>query len=556
MNSAVGRKWILLLVGLLPTVGIVAQNDSLPTHFRLRDFSFVKATNPWLTSDNAAGLTQYDSRNIATAEVNYEFDKGGLVNYDGSPRTISLGAETEAYQRLSKRIALYGKISYNSFSGHDMAGSAFIETERLPFNLVEDSLTNLGKKYKDTYNLVGGIGVNVWKGLSLGVKFDYTAANYAKYKDLRHKTKLMNMVFTAGATYQAGVFTLGADYFYRRNTQTITFSTYGKSEKDYYTLVDYGIFTGRPEYFGSEGFTDKSREMPLLNDYQGVGVQLGIAITPQLYFYNAFRAAHRDGYYGRKSPYTITFTNHKSNTYHYDANLCLRLKTSQHVLRFSLDAEDLENYMTTRQNLTNDLGATYYEYFTPVKSANKQWVNTNIDYTTYFGTHLNTSVSAGVNLMHRKQTVYYYPYYRRQNIHSREYYLQGQYNWFIRKGYFTFSLRGSYAQGSGEPYEEGIYDAAPEMSKTVTPPTMTAYLYREYQYLTANQYSAKGSVAYTFPFIKRQPDLLLYIKGDIEHRKANGLPKNTTDSDGNQIVNNYLTGCDRLQFCLSVGCHF
>jgi len=556
MNPAVRRKLFLFLAGLMPVVGVMAQDDSVTTRFRLRDFSFVKAVNPWLTSDNAAGLTRFNQRNFATAEVNYEFLKGGLVNYDQSPRVISLGADAEAFHRLGRRFALYGKISYNSYSGHAMAGSAFIDTERLPFNLVEDSLTNLGKKYKDTYHLIGGVGVDVWKGLSIGAKLDYTAANMAKYKDLRHKTKLMNMVFTLGATYRTGIFTLGADYFYRRNTQTITFSTYGKTEKDYYTLVDYGIFTGRPEYFGLDGFTDKSREMPLLNDYQGGGVQLGIAITPRLYFYNAFRAAHRDGYYGRKSPYTITFTNHTGDTYRYDANLSLRLPASRHVLRFTLDAEDMENYMTTRQNLTNDLGATYYEYFTPVKSANKLWVNTNVDYTAWFGPNLNTSVTAGVNLMHRKQTVYYYPYYRRQNIRSNEYYLQGQYNHFLRKGFLTFLVRGSYAYGQGEPYEQELYEAAPQMSTTVTPPEMTDYLYREYQYLTANQYAVKGSVTYTFPFLKRQPDLLLYVRGDVDHRKANGLPQNVTDADGNLTIGNCLTGRDRLQLRLAVGCHF
>jgi len=146
MNPAVRRKLFLFLAGLMPVVGVMAQDDSVTTRFRLRDFSFVKAVNPWLTSDNAAGLTRFNQRNFATAEVNYEFLKGGLVNYDQSPRVISLGADAEAFHRLGRRFALYGKISYNSYSGHAMAGSAFIDTERLPFNLVEDSLTNLGKK--------------------------------------------------------------------------------------------------------------------------------------------------------------------------------------------------------------------------------------------------------------------------------------------------------------------------------------------------------------------------------------------------------------------------
>ena len=94
-----------------------------------------------------------------------------------------------------------------------MTGSAFIDPTRKPFNLTEDSLTNAGKKHRDTYKLTGGFGVDVYQGISLGARIDYTSANYAKYKDLRHKNKLMDLSVTAGVYAPITAWlNVGADY--------------------------------------------------------------------------------------------------------------------------------------------------------------------------------------------------------------------------------------------------------------------------------------------------------------------------------------------------------
>ena len=98
-----------------------------------------------------------------------------------------------------------------------MTGSAFMQ-ERMPFNLVEDSLTNPGKKHRDTYHLVGALGVDIHQGMSVGARLDYTSANYAKYKDLRHQNKLMDLQLTLGGHVPlTDWLSMGADYTYHRN---------------------------------------------------------------------------------------------------------------------------------------------------------------------------------------------------------------------------------------------------------------------------------------------------------------------------------------------------
>ena len=257
----------------------------------LRDYQFVKRTDAWLTSQNAAGLARLATASIAEAELSLTKGRGGLTNYDQSPDMLQADVSVEAFSRLSRRAVAYGGITYGNFSGDDMAGSAFIYPDRRPFGIVEDSLTNTGTKHRDTYHLTGAVGIDLWHGMAIGLKMDYTAANYAKYKDLRHKNKLMDMTLTAG--FYAPVsswLSLGANYLYRRNTESLTFSLYGRTDKVYQSLIDYGCFMGRVEQFGGSGYTDKSWEMPLAEDDNGASVQLS-AEYHGLAFYQALTYA-------------------------------------------------------------------------------------------------------------------------------------------------------------------------------------------------------------------------------------------------------------------------
>ena len=188
------KKIIVLLFCLLALNAstLFAQDTLL-----LRDYSFVRQSSPWLIQRNAAALTLYSSQNIAEAELSLSHANGRLAPANGSPSLTTLQAAIESYYRINARMVVYGAISYDNQSGSDMTGSVFMQ-DRLPFDIVEDSLNNAGRKHRDTYHLTGAFGYDVYNGYSIGIKADYTAANYAKYKDLRHKNKLMDLQLTAG----------------------------------------------------------------------------------------------------------------------------------------------------------------------------------------------------------------------------------------------------------------------------------------------------------------------------------------------------------------------
>ena len=546
-NTYTITRWVKVLLFYLFTFLPLNAQDSL----LLRDYQFVRQSDPWLTHHNAAALTRFAADNIVDAEASLVKGNGGLVNYADSRNTLQGTVRAESFYRLSPRVVTYGAISYDNWTGRDMTGSAFM-LQRTPFNLVEDSLTNPGRKHRDIYRLVGGVGADVYKGISLGARLDYTSGNYAKYKDLRHKNKLMDLQLSVG-TYAALTdwLSVGADYFYRRQTESVDFGTYGKSERVYKTLIDYGAFMGRVEQFGNEGFTDKAREMPLFEDRHGASLQFELrphiihhpsAISP-LALHVSVDASHASGYYGRRSPYTITYTNHDRDIFNFQGRLTYAVRSSRFTLDVNYSSEQLENRAETFREMTNAGGANYYEYYDAVETGTKKWYDLSTLFTAQWGIRGELpawDLSAGYTRNERRQTAYLYPYYRYQQLTTHTVNLAATRNQLTRQGVWSFTLNAAWQKGSGDPYYDGTFTPQPSDILPLTS-TMPAFLWREYQYLVAPQYALGARVKYAFHFPGTQ--LKTYARLGIDYQKA------TETYD-------YSLGDQHTQFSLAIGCTF
>ena len=487
----------------------------------LRDYSYVQQSSPWLTQRHAAALTLFNNQNIAEAELSLSHGSGKLTGISGSPSATNLQAVIESYYRINPRTVVYGAISYDNLSGSDMTGSVFMQ-DRLPFDIVEDSLTNAGRKHRDTYHLTGGCGYDIYKGFSIGLKADYTAANYAKYKDLRHKNKLMDLKFTASIfapfNVHRSTFNVGADYTYLRRTESLKFDTYGKNEKVYKSLIDYGGMMGIVEQFGNEGYTDKTNEMPLLEDGHSVGLQFSMQHAP-FSFFNALTYSHTTGYYGRKSPYTITYTNHDRDIFTEHLRLSYANNSSRAFVDVRYQSEKLQNRMNTYRGLTNANGATHYEYYDATETSDKSWRNLDIDYTMYLGVRheLPTwTITAGYHWQQRDLSAYLYPYYRQQQLRTNELTATVTRNIMMAKGIWTVTVNGGYQKGSGEPYNDGTF--VTPSNQQYQPATQEALLWHDYQYLTAPQYNIGLQMKYTFIFPGTA--LRTHVRAAIDYRRA------------------------------------
>ncbi len=514
----------------------------------LRHLPTVVARQPWLSTSNSAALTRHDSTSIAQAELTLDWQRGGLTNFDGSSRCLQADVQVEAIQRLSRRSVVRGGIGYTNTSSRDVTGSAFLPTDQLrPFDIVEDSLTNAGNKHADRYHLFGSVGTDLWKGYSVGVGLDYTSANYAKYKDLRHKNKLMQLRFSLSAYAPVLPWlSVGAAYHYLRHTESLQFSTYGRSDKVYKSLIDYGTFFGRVEQFGNDGYTDKSREMPLFEDGHGISMQIGIDPLPELTITSQVQVARTTGYYGRPSPYTITYTHHQRHQASASLSALWR-QTAENLYRLDFDYsyEDLSNQASTYRELIAPTGATYYAYYDAVETGDKWLRHADISATALLGLHGDVPLwhfSASYKWLRRTQQSYLYPYFRTQELQQRQAALHAVRSIFCNHGIWSLSADASFLWGSGTPYADGVFTTQSHLTSAEPP---HPFLWREYQYLTAPQRILAAEVRYTFrpTFITESGRLATYVALRASHRKANQQQP-------------YSTGSDRTSLCASIGCTF
>ena len=490
----------------------------------LRNSAYVTDADPWLPDGNAAALTRWRSDNLSWATLRADYGYGGFVNYNESSRELRAGADVRSVYRLSRRTVGYGRISYENAGMHNMTGSAFIAPERYPFNIVEDSLTNAGKIHLDTYRLTGALGVDIWQGLSLGGRVDFIAANAAKYKDLRHKNKVMDIDASFALYWPATRWlSLGANYRYLRHSESVAFSTYSSNDITYKSLIEYGGMMGIVEQYSSSatnGLTTSSTERPLFYDGHGYGLQAELRLAPGLTWTGTWEMAYLKGYYGKDTPYDIVYMRHHTHRYLFTTRLQYRDGRSLHHLDASIENEKLRNFQNQYRLSINEHGAQYYEYFQPLRTADKVWVNTHIGYTGYFGLNGETPawlLQGGVRFAYRKLTADSYPFFRRQHWTSTEGYLDVARNLLLRKGMLTLEGGVSYLKGKGAPYEDGTFITPSD--KQTQPDEMTAFLYREYAALLAPQYALRTAVQYAFIFPTTR--LKTYVRADFNYRHCN-----------------------------------
>lgn len=534
------RKIFILILfgGALFSAKIVAQ-DTIP---KLIDYEYIKHKEGWFISENASGLHALSVKDVSIAEIYFDKGNGKFVNYSESRNNHQFGATTESYFRLNPRIVLYGYINYNKFIGQNMNGSVFIDPEYMPFNIVEVSDDNAGKKELETYHLVGAFSAEVYKGLNLGAKIDYKAGNYAKMKDLRHKNTLMDMFLTVGASYQVlPMLEIGGNYYYRRNTEGMSFNTYGNRDRQYYSLIDFGAFYGREELYGASGYTNITLgTRPVVNFFNGGALQLNIKPMQNLELFNEISHKSRRGYYGKKSKTTRQFTRHEGKVLEYKGRYSLKVNNNLHALQIEVSKEELDNYekLIKTENLENNTNIIVYvgENLMNHKTQNRL----GIHYMGSLGIEDNYPTwvfQGGMDYYKREQKTSVYPYFRKQIIDQYKGGLSGQRSFFSGENIYTVRLGANYGWGSGTKNKEGLYE---NTSTTQNPPADADFLLeREYEYLTASRVGGNLGFRFDKPI---NNTIFLYTAFDVEFTKAKDIE--------------YLKGDSFFSAIIKIGCSF
>lgn len=221
-------RYILLLSLLLCSVTVGAQ-----TYGRVVRRSF------WNTSLNIAGIRQ-DSLSCSYAEAFGTYEDGEFRDSWQPQQGWSAGAATASIRHMEK-MSLKGSFSFTQTEGYGMCGSMFINPGYYPVDVLEFTP---GRKTRQTYSFDGGISYDLTKSWRIGAMMDFESSNIAKRKDLRHSNWLLDMTVAPGVMYHEGDWSFGANYIYRKTSETIEAAQVGIAESSYYAFLDKGLMYG------------------------------------------------------------------------------------------------------------------------------------------------------------------------------------------------------------------------------------------------------------------------------------------------------------------------
>jgi hypothetical protein len=527
-------RYILFVLFLIICCPFKAQNrnDSIPQTlsgagvyptFSLPEFEYIRESEAWLGSENAAGLQYLPIQKISSAEIYFKKDNGKFVNYFQSDNSYEWGALTESFYRLNPKVVFYGKVHYTNFTGKNMGGSVFINPYYNAFDIVEKADDSRGEKSKEDYHLIGAVSAKLSSQWTIGGKLDYEAANYAKYKDLRHTNKLLDLTTTAGVSYSLGeIVDIGIHYFYRRSVESMQIKMYGTLDKAYYSLVSFGSFYGYSEIYGTGGYTDKDESHPTVNQFHGAALQLNLRFSQHWNLFNELSYQSRKGYFGEKSPGTPIFTEHQSDILSYSGTLSYKKQGQHHRLKINAEMEQLENNENIFELKSSSGGGSKdVLYYGNNQVLDRTVSNVKALYTADLGVknYLPTwTFQAGGDFCNRQQKVSVYPFYRKQNIHYYNGYLSACKNKIIdRKSRYSISLGALYGSGGGILHEDGVFQTPAESQEK--PETTDFNLYNEYEYLTASH--IRGNIGVNYSRLLN-PAVRGYVRANYELTNALG----------------------------------
>lgn len=475
------RYCIWLLGGVLCSARLASQ----PINSTFTDLDYIRHSHAWLSSGQATGLQFIPAGKISYASLSARKADGKFKNFYQSDDSYTLNATTESFYRLNQRVVFQGKVDYEYFKGKNMGGSAFVDPYKNAIDIDEHADSTAGAKKMERYLLIGAVSAQLSSRLTLAGSVNYSAANYAKLKDLRHSNKLLDFHAQAGASYSlSNKLMLGASYTFSRRVESVSFNIYGNTNRQYLSLINFGSFYGLSELHSDYGYT--SQTTPLTDIRHTGALQVGWTIKPGLQLFQQVSYQQRSGYYGERGTASIVYTEHKGDQY---ASTSILTASKGHSLQyFKLTAayEKLENFENVYTAGTAPGGNRIITYFGQNRVLNNDKTYLEGEYAFYWNIRNNQPawvLQATADYTNRSQTVIRYPYYRKQDFNSYGIHLATKHSWSGKAFLYTASLGLGYGSGSGNPKTDGTY--IPPSSTQIPPASRDLYLQQEYEFFTS-----------------------------------------------------------------------
>lgn len=503
------------------------------------DYDYVKSSEAWLSSKNAAGLKRLPVDGVSRAGIRSRFCNGGFVNYNESDKSFIYGLSTESFLRAGNSIVFSGSVSYDAETFESMSGSVFMNPSDNLFDILDDEQYP-GVKKKEMYRLKGGIAWSATPRLTIGTNLGYESGNYAKMKDLRHVNSLLDLDFAPGFSYYLGRRMLvGLNLAYRRRVESVGFQQSGQSSVSYNSLVSFGNFYGQKQVF-SDGNYNAPTSQPLFDEYLGSDLQFSFEPLQGLKIFNELSYRDRSGYYGIRSSKSIVFSEHKGRLLGLSGEASYTVGNDAHRLEYIFQYSDGNNNQNVYSHVNDpETGNTVIKYSGSNEAGRKSVMIASVAYT--FDKNIASflprwELTAAASFWNRHTKASVYPFYRNQDLSQLRFDFLGKHNLVRGSNRFSTHIGASVAKGGGEMYVDGFYT---QPSSSQKEPSSSAYfLKREYEYLTAARTEGSAIFEYSRTLNK---SVAAYVSINCLYLHAFAIES---------------IGADRIEACISIGTRF
>ena len=502
----------------------------------VRDFRFTVDNHPFLSLSNPAMLDSFDGL-MAQAEARFRKDNGKLISLTESPDSWQAGAGAEAYKRTGERLAFYGKMAWQHFSGKDMGGQVLMDPAYNPVNFLESSPLTKGIKTRERYELAGGLSYRISPRWALGFQMNYTSADQTKVRDPRFANVWMDLDLNAGASFRVSdKLVLGASLQFRNTLEQVKGGIYGVTDQQYFVQTDKGGFFGTISALdGDYNYISVSNPRPMMN-YFLVGA-LQVIVNQR--FSNELQLRYRTGYYGRKSSSTATFFEFDGLEGGYKGKLLLPSGKNLQVVALDAWVASLTNRENKFQYITPSGQNTVVNYTGQDVILQRFRLEGSLSYTFHKGVdRQGASLSLGARVDGRvtAQTTTLFPFTRKQQVATYSADLYASKRFQAGPVRLTAELHALLGGGFGTPKEDGSSASASSTSIK----SYDDYLNLYFEYETALRAGGRLALTCSLPSLGR---CLPYLTLWDRYLTLTSVPA-------------YLEGRGRNVAGISFGCNF
>jgi hypothetical protein len=525
------QKYILIVFALSLfqlTTGIktVGQEAIKVQEKCLYHFDDLQRKQTWTESYNGAGLHFIDFSSSSFIEAYFGKNNGSLVKYYDSENSLDYGLRTSSYTKI-KKTTFYGSVDYNNFIGQDMRYSGLIYPERYLLSVAND---NPAEKRKESYKLNGGFATPITKNLFFGFQINYETANMSKMKDLRHNTKLLDFETTAGLIWTKGSFNFGANYYYRKFHEDVTFSKVTDDEVLFNGYLYKGLWFGLFDNWSDEAL---NLSRPFTDVLNGGSVQIEY-VKNNFRFHNEITYKRQEGMTGPGAD--RAYSESQADIYEYKGVLQLEQENLRHYLRLKSKYEDAVNYdkVTNSERIG---GMTIIYYYGLNKAFSRRNYNLNAQYELAIGglkCNPDWDISAEYNYMSAASlSSLIAPFYFTQDMQIHSFAGKVRKNFLFDKGMIDLSLSGGFSKGDGNRLKQHmISGASDQITEDIIPDHSEDLLKREFEYMTAGKAFGEIGFRYSKFIVGKNNSGSAYLDASYSMTKASTVIYHDSDNAG------------------------